>query len=113
MSLVNILLSVDTVIAISGSTISGGAQFRLVLFLLLFSAVVRLFFVQEMARFIKRYPATNIIILMFLIIIGIELTTQGLGVKVPEQLFNGLMLLALAVAIVYQLRFTKPVQESK
>ncbi len=112
MSLVNALLSVDTVIAITGSAIGSGAQFGLVVYLLLFSAGVRLLFVREIARFIKRYPATNIIILMFLIVIGLELTAQGLGAKIPEQLFNGLMLLALLATILYQLRYTKPAQEA-
>jgi predicted tellurium resistance membrane protein TerC len=92
MSLVNAVLSVDTVIALTGSAIGGGAQFGLVVYLLLFSAVVRLFFVQQIARFIKRYPATNIIVLTFLIIIGFELSAQGLGMQVPEALFNAVML---------------------
>jgi predicted tellurium resistance membrane protein TerC len=108
MSLVNALLSVDTVIAITGSAVSGGGELAAVIYLLLFSGVVRLIFVREIARFIKRYPATNIFILTFLIIIGIELTTQGLGVVVPERMFNGLMLLALLVTVVYQWRFTRP-----
>ena len=108
MSVVNALLSVDTVIAITGSAISGSSEFVLVLYLLLFSALMRLLFVQEIARFIKKYPATNIIILAFLIAISIELIVQGLGVGVPEQLFNGIMLLALFVAIIYQWRYTKP-----
>jgi len=112
MSLVNALLSVDTVIALTGSAIGSGSQFWLVIFLLLFSAGVRLLFVREIARFIQRYPATNIIILMFLIVIGLELTAQGLGAKIPEILFNGLMLLALLVAVLYQLRYSQPAEES-
>ena len=112
MSLVNAVLSVDTVIAVTGSAISGGGQLGLIVYLLLFSAVVRLLFVREIARFIKRYPATNIIVLTFLIIIGIELSAQGLGFQVPEPLFNGLMLLALIVAIVYQWRFTRPARRT-
>ena len=112
MSLVNAVLSVDTVIAITGSAISSGSQLGLIVYLLLFSAVVRLLFVREIARFIKRYPATNIIVLTFLIIIGIELSAQGLGLQVPEPLFNGLMLLALIVAILYQWRFTRPAKNA-
>jgi len=65
MTLVNILLSIDTVIAIVGSAITSGAQFALVLYMLIFSAGVRLLFVQQIAGLIKRYPATNIIILVF------------------------------------------------
>lgn len=112
MSLVNAVLSVDTVIAVTGSAISGGTEFGLIVYLLLFSAVIRLLFVRQIASFIKRYPATNIIVLTFLIIIGIELSAQGLGLQVPEPLFNGLILLALIVAIVYQWRFTRPAREA-
>jgi predicted tellurium resistance membrane protein TerC len=108
MSLINALLSVDTVIAIAGSAISGGGEFVLIVYLLFFSAILRLLFVQEIARFIKKYPATNIIILAFLIAISIELIVQGLGTVVPERLFNGIMLLALFVAIIYQWRYTNP-----
>jgi predicted tellurium resistance membrane protein TerC len=112
MSLINALLSVDTVIAITGSAISEGGELVLVVYLLFFSAILRLMFVQEITRFIKKYPATNIIILAFLIAISIELIAQGLGVAVPEQLFNGVMLLALFVAIIYQLRYTNPDETS-
>ena len=112
MSLVNALLSVDTVIAITGSAISGGGQLVAIIYLLLFSAAARLLFINEIARFIKRYPATNIFILTFLIVIGIELTAQGIGLKAPERLINGLMLLALLVTVFYQWRFTRPQEAS-
>jgi len=108
MSVVRALLSVDTVIAVTGSAESGGAEFVLVVYLLLFSAVVRLLFVQEIARIIERDPSLNIIIMAFLIAISIELITQGLGAKVLEQFINGLMLIALGTAIVYQWRYNKP-----
>jgi predicted tellurium resistance membrane protein TerC len=108
MTFVNALLSIDTVIAIAGTAISSGAQFALVIYTLLFSAGVRLLFVRQIARFIKRYPATNIIVLIFLTLIGVELIAQGLGVALPERLFGGLMLIALFAAMVYQLRFTRP-----
>ena len=108
MSLVNALLSVDTVIAITGTAISGSGQLVAIIYLLLFSAAARLLFINEIARFIKRYPATNIFILTFLIVIGLELTSQGLGFRVPERLINGLMLLALLVTVLYQWRFTRP-----
>jgi predicted tellurium resistance membrane protein TerC len=47
MSLVNAVLSVDTVIAIIGSAISSGPQSGLAVYLLLFSAGARLLFVRE------------------------------------------------------------------
>ena len=108
MSVVTALLSVDTVIAVTGSAISGSAEFTLVLYLLLFSALIRLLFVQEIARIIERYPSLNIVIMTFLIAISIELMAQGLGARVPEQVFNGLMIIALGTAVVYQMRSTGP-----
>ncbi len=108
MSVVNALLSVDTVIAITGSAISGGSEFMLVVYLLLFSALIRLLFVQEIAQIIERYPSLNIIIMAFLLAISIELIAQGLGAKVPERLINGLTLIALGTAIVYQWRYNRP-----
>jgi predicted tellurium resistance membrane protein TerC len=111
MTLVNALLSIDTVVAIVGSAISNNVQFALVLYMLLFSAIVRLLFVRQIASFIKRYPATNIVVLTFLTLVGIELISQGLGLKVPEILFNGIMLIGLFSAILYQLRYTRPVPD--
>jgi predicted tellurium resistance membrane protein TerC len=113
MSLVNALLSVDTVIALTGSALGSGAAFVAILYLLLFSAVVRLFFVRQIARFIKRYPATNIIILTFLSLIGLELISLGLGLRLPELLFSALMLLALLLAIIYQLRYVAPLPRQR
>jgi len=112
MSVVTALLSVDTVIAVTGSAISGGAQFTLVIYLLLFSALIRLLFVQEIAHIIERYPALNIVIMAFLIAISIELIAQGLGAKIPEQVFNGLIIIALGTAVVYQMRYTGPDEPS-
>ena len=110
MSLVNALLSIDTVIALTGSALSSDATFAAIVYLLLFSAVVRLFFVRQIALFIKRYPATNIIILTFLTLIGLELIALGLGVHLPEAIFSVVMLTALLVTILYQLRYVTPAQ---
>ena len=112
MSVVNILLSVDTVIALTGSALAGGADIGVILILLLISAVIRLFFIGVIARIIKKYPAINIVVLVFLILIGVELIAQGLGISVPERLFNGLLLLALVAAIAYQRWFVEPVGSS-
>lgn len=108
MSLVNALLSIDTVIALTGSALGSGAAFGLILFLLFFSAVVRLIFVRQIARFIKRYPATNIIILTFLTLIGLELIALGLGLHLPEATFSLVMITALLVTVLYQLRYVQP-----
>lgn len=108
MSLVNALLSIDTVIALTGSALGSSAAFGVIIYLLLFSAVIRLFFVRQIARFIKRYPATNIIILAFLTLIGVELIALGLGLHLPEALFTIMLLSALLATIVYQIRNVVP-----
>ena len=113
MSLVNALLSIDTVIALTGSALGSGAAFAAILYLLLFSAVVRLFFVRQIALFIKRYPATNIIILTFLALIGLELITLGLGLHIPEAIFSVVMLTALLATIIYQLRYVAPLPQEQ
>ena len=48
----------------------------------------------------------------FLIAISIELIAQGLGAKISEQVFNGLMIIALGTAVVYQMRYTGPDEPS-
>jgi predicted tellurium resistance membrane protein TerC len=113
MSLVNALLSIDTVIALTGRALGSGAAFAAILYLLLFSAVVRLFFVRQIALFIKRYPATNIIILTFLALIGLELITLGLGLHIPEAIFSVVMLTALLATIIYQLRYVAPLPQEQ
>lgn len=104
-SVVSLLLSIDTVVAVAGMTTNVG----MVLYLFLFSAVVRFLFVREIARFINRFPGLNILILAFLITIGLELLAQGLSVSVPEPIINSILLGALILAIAYRLRQSRPV----
>jgi predicted tellurium resistance membrane protein TerC len=96
MSAVLTLMSVDTVLAAMG-IVSGLMN---LLFLFMFSAVVRLLFVRQIAVFVQRYPAINIVILTFLVLIGVELIIQGLGLDI-EPFFNVIMIIALIVAIIY------------
>jgi predicted tellurium resistance membrane protein TerC len=103
MGVVLTIMSIDTVLAGLGIT----SKFSILLFLFLFSAVVRLLFVRQIAAFVVRYPAINIVILTFLILIGIELIIQGLGIDI-EPLFNLIMVVALIVAINYHRQKAKP-----
>jgi predicted tellurium resistance membrane protein TerC len=96
MGVVLTIMSIDTVLAGLGIT----SVLSSLLFLFLFSAVVRLLFVRQIAAIVVRYPAINIVILTFLILIGIELIIQGLGVDI-EPLFNLIMVVALIVTIIY------------
>ena len=97
MSVVSIVLSVDTIISIGGST----SMLVEVLYLLLFSAIVRLLFIRQIAGFMARYPSLNIIILAFLILIGAELFLQGLGFNIPEMVVNLVLLSAVIAAVLF------------
>ena len=100
-TVVNMTLSVDTVLAITGNI----NETWVIVYLLLFSAIVRLLFVEQITAIINRFPSLNIIILTFLILVGLELALQGFGLKFPEEQFNLLMLLAIIVAVIYETRF--------
>ena len=93
-SIVNLTLSIDTIIAITSSNSTWG----MLLYLLLFSAMIRLLFVHQIANIIQSYPSLNIIILAFLIIIGLELTLEGLGLNLNEVVINLIILTAVGIA---------------
>ena len=90
------VMSIDTVLAGLGIADS----LIILLFLLLFSAAVRLLFVRHIATFVQRYPAINIVILTLLTLIGAELILQGFGLDF-EPLFNAILIASLIVAIMY------------
>ena len=99
MGVVLTFMSIDSVLA--GLGIASGVPTLLILFL--FSAVVRLLFVRQIAAFVRRYPAINIVIFTFLVLIGIELIIQGFGLDF-EPMFNAVLMLALIVAMIYHRR---------
>ena len=100
MSFVNILLSIDTVVAVGGMA----QELWFIVYVLTFSGVVRLLFVREIARFIRKYPAMNIVAQVFLIMIGLELIAQAMGLD-AEPVFNAALLGAgVIIAIVYHWR---------
>jgi predicted tellurium resistance membrane protein TerC len=94
MSLVCIVLSIDTIVAV----MSFGSAFWYLALLLVMSALIRFFFISPIARFLQNYPNINVIILTFLIIIGVSLVLEGFGLQLPEVLIN--LILALVVLIV-------------
>ena len=73
------------------------------LFLLLFSAIVRLLFIERLVGFVRAYPAVRVFILVLLVMIGTELIGQGLGLDV-EIFFNALLVFASLVFITYRRR---------
>jgi len=105
MAIVLTIMSVDTALVIISMTTALG----MILFLLLFSAVVRLLFIERLVGFVQTYPAVRVFILVLLVMIGSELIVQGLGLDV-EVAFNVLLVAALLVFIAYR-RQSKRVRE--
>ena len=100
MTVVNLMLSIDTIVVVSTRAL----DFSTIIFLFLVSAMIRLFAIDKLAQFIKKYPSLNIVILIFLILIGFELFLEGLWFKFPEEIFNTVIVLAIIVAIIHQRR---------
>ena len=94
MSLVCIVLSIDTIVAVMAS----GFPFLYLALILFMSALIRFFFISPIARFLQLYPNVNVIILTFLIIIGVSLMLEGFGLQLPEILIN--LTLAMVTLIV-------------
>lgn len=94
MSLVCIVLSIDTIVAVMAT----GFPFWYLALILSISALIRFFFISPIARFLQTYPNVNVIILTFLIIIGVSLVLEGFGVQLPEVLIN--LTLAMVTLIV-------------
>ena len=84
MSLVCIVLSIDTIVAVMAS----GFPFWYLALILFMSALIRFLFVSPIAHFLQNYPNVNVIILTFLIIIGVSLVLEGFGMQLPEVLIN-------------------------
>lgn len=97
MSIVNIVLSIDTVIAVTGMSkvIIGMA------IILSVSSIIRFFFVKQIGKFMEDHPAMNVVITSFLILIGLQLLLQAFNDDLPEMYFNIGLILAVIVQILY------------
>lgn len=95
MTIVNTVLSIDTVIAVAGMTnqLAGAAV------ILAVSAIIRFLFIKQIAGFIERYPETKIVILTFLTMIGLQLMLQAFSDDLPEMAFNIIMIIAVVAAL--------------
>ena len=95
MTVVNTVLSIDTVIAVAGMTklLLGAA------IILLVSSVIRFLFVRQIAGFLSDHPESKIVIYTFLMLIGLQLILQAVNDDLPESAFNIIMVIAVAVAL--------------
>ncbi|KNG92115.1 TerC family protein [Pseudaestuariivita atlantica] len=95
MTVVNTVLSIDTVIAVAGMTkLLWGAAIILGV-----SSLIRFLFVRQIAAFLSAHPETKIVIFTFLMLIGLQLVLQAFNDDLPETAFNIIMLIAIAVAL--------------
>lgn len=97
MTIVNTVLSIDTVIAVTGMSklIIGMA------IILSVSSIIRFFFVKQIGKFMEEHPSMNVVISAFLILIGLQLLLQAFNDDLPEIYFNTGIVIAIIVQILY------------
>ena len=97
MTIVNIVLSIDTVIAVMGMSqlLIGMAV------ILSVSSIIRFFFVKQIGQFMEKHPAMNVVITSFLVLIGLQLLLQAFNDDLPEMYFNIGLILAVILQIAY------------
>ena len=106
MTVVNFILSIDIIVVVCSKRL----DFSSIIFLFLVSAIIRLFAIDRMAQFVRKYPSLKIVILIFVILIGFELFFEGFWFKFPEEIFNIVMVLSIIGAIIHQRRRLPPAQ---
>lgn len=102
MTIVNAVLSIDTVIAVAGMTdkIIGAT------IILAVSAGIRFLFVRQIAGLIARFPETKVVVLTFLTLIGLQLILQAVHDDLPESGFNIIMALAICATVALRWKHT-------
>ncbi len=99
-TVVSLTLSIDTIIVVSARA----SDFSSIIVIFLISAIIRLFSLEKLAQFTQKYSSINIVILIFMILIGFELFLEGIWFKFPEEIFNAVIVLAIVVAVFDQHR---------
>ena len=77
---INFVFSLDSVITAVGMT----DNILVMLLALLFSTVLMMFSVHPVSKFIERHPTTKLLALSFILLIGVALIADGLGVHIPR-----------------------------
>lgn len=99
MTVVNTALSIDTVVAVADMS----DNFLGMAVILSVSSIIRLLFVQQIARFLTKYPSTKILTSSLLIIIGTTLVLQAFN----DQLSDIEVGIAFGVAILLMVYYDK------
>ncbi|MEL7157936.1 MAG: hypothetical protein AAFN30_15265, partial [Actinomycetota bacterium] len=104
MTAVNLLLSIDTVVAVADMT----DAFLGMVLIFSVSSVIRLLFVRQIAGFMVRHPEATIITSTFLILVGLSLLAQGVNEKFPDAWFGVGLAIAFVVMLAYKHRHPSP-----
>ncbi len=96
MAVVNLILSIDAIIVVS----TKASDFPSIIAIFVISAIIRLFSLEKLARFIQKYSSINIFISIFMILVGLELFLEALWFKFPEEIFNAVMVIAIVLTII-------------
>ncbi len=97
-TIINMILSIDSIIVVSAKV----ANLSEIMVIFFISAIIRLLAINKVAGLIRKYPAINIVTLVFLIVIGFDPFLQGFWFYFPEEIFNFVMFLAISYAIYHQ-----------
>lgn len=95
LSFVCIVLSIDTIVAVMASS----SPFWYLALILFMSTLIRFLFISPITHFLQKYPNVNVIVLIFLIIIGISLVLEGFGKQLPQEIMNIIMALVTLLVI--------------
>ena len=96
MAVVNLILSIDAIIVVS----TRASDFPSIIAIFVISAIIRLFSLEKLARFIQKYSSINIFISIFMILVGLELFLEAFWFKFPEEIFNAVIVLAIVLTII-------------
>ncbi len=93
--LLDLVFSLDSVITAVGMV----SQIWIMITAVIIAVVVMLVFVNQISSFVDRHPTVKMLALSFLILIGVLLTAEGFGQKIPK----GYVYFAMAFAVIVEM----------